>query len=182
MAGVNHEKYFKLAAEVAKGATCERARCGSVIADKTGVVIGKGYNAPPLDDEAQRTCNTRLDLSLKPKYDKTCCVHAEWNAIIDACKTNGDKLSGATLYFMRIDEAGNFTEAGEPYCTVCSRLAMQSGVSVFGLWNDGPDMIDTSEYNRRSYEYYKKPYFTQKTLAFLLKNVYIGYLVSECSI
>lgn len=156
MTHIDHEKYFTLAAEVAKRATCKRAKCGSIVVTSQGEVIGRGYNAPPLEDETQRTCEVEWDLTIKPKYDKTCCVHAEWNAVLDACKNSGDKIEGATLYFMRIDDQGNFTEAGEPYCTVCSRLALQSGVATFGLWNGGPEMIEMGEYNARSYAYYKR--------------------------
>ena len=147
---------FQQAATVALGATCEKARCGSVIVNTDGKVIGEGYNAPPLKDESQRMCSAEWDLNSKPKYDKTCCVHAEWNAILDACKNAGKAIEGSTLYFMRIDANGGFTSAGEPYCTVCSRLALQSGVAVFGLWDGRPNMIEASEYNRRSYEYYSK--------------------------
>jgi len=78
-------------------------------------------------------CDEGWNLESKPKYDKTCCVHAEWNAILDACKANPGKLEGSTLYFMRIDEEGGFTDAGEPFCTVCSRLALQAGVAYFEL-------------------------------------------------
>src|SRR5665648_21422 len=139
-----HKDYFNEAGEVATHAMCHKAKCGSIIVSLDGEVIGKGYNAPPLDDESQRTCDrTDLNKSLKLGYDKTCCVHAEWNAILDALKNNASKVEGSTLYFMRVDDDGNFTEAGAPYCTVCSRLALQSGIKIFGLWNDGPDMIDT---------------------------------------
>lgn len=152
----NHVKYFESAAKVALDATCLRAKCGSVIVAEDGEIIGQGFNAPPLEDESQRTCDVDWNLDSKPKYDKTCCVHAEWNAIIAACKNAPDKLSGATLYFMRVDNDGNFTDAGEPYCTVCSRLALQSELSKFALWNGGPDIRPTTDYNLQSYEYHKK--------------------------
>lgn len=148
--------FFEQAAEVARAATCLRAKCGSVIV-KNSVVIGSGFNAPPLGDETQRYCTADMDYSLKPKYDKTCCVHAEWNAVIDACKTNADKLAGSALYFMRIDDNGNFTDAGEPYCTTCSRFTMQAGVAEFALYNsDGADIYSLSEYNDKSYQNYIK--------------------------
>ena len=148
--------YFAAAAEAAKRAKCRRALCGTVIV-KDGQIIGSGYNGPAFDDEANRTCDNLYDLSLKPKYDKTCCTHAEWRAILDACKSNPDKITGSTLYFMRVDGAGEFTDAGDPYCTTCSRLALESGISEFGLWNqDGADMYDTAEYNQKSYEYFVK--------------------------
>jgi deoxycytidylate deaminase len=152
---MTHEDYFKEAGNVAQKATCNRAHCGAIIVSSDGRIIGKGYNAPPLGDEGQRMCDTELDQSIKKNNDKTCCVHAEWNALIDALKHHGADVEGSTLYFMRVDENGRFTEAGEPYCTVCSRLALESGVALFGLWNGGPEMIDTAPYNQKSYAYYK---------------------------
>lgn len=149
-----HEKYFKEAAIVAKNATCYRARCGSIVVSKDNMVIGRGFNAPPLNDESQRRCDIECRMDKKPKYDKTCCVHAEWNAIIDALKKYPDEISGSRLYFMRIYGDNSFTNAGEPYCTVCSRLALQSGIAEFGLWDDGPRMIDAKKYNTPSYEFY----------------------------
>lgn len=150
-----HDDFFKEAQKVAKLATCNRAHCGAVIVSQDGRIIGKGYNAPPKGDEWQRMCDVELDQSLKQNNDKTCCVHAEWNAIIDALKHHAAKIEGSTLYFMRIDDEGEFTEAGKPYCTVCSRLALESGIAVFGLWNDGPEMIETGRYNQRSYEFFQ---------------------------
>lgn len=146
--------FFEAAADAAKDATCLRAKCGSVIV-KGSVIIGTGYNAPALNDEGQRLCEAEMDATLKPKYDKTCCVHAEWKAVLDACKTNADKLAGSVLYFMRIDTEGNFTDAGEPFCTVCSRLTMESGIEEFALYNGGgADIYPLDEYNAKSYEPY----------------------------
>lgn len=148
--------YFEAAADNAKQATCNRAHCGSVIV-KNNVIIGKGSNGPALGDETARVCEADLDHSIKQKYDTTCCVHAEWRAIIDTCRQNGLEVEGSRLYFMRIDEAGRFTDAGDPYCTTCSRLTMESGVSEFALWNaDGADIYSASEYNQMSYTYYTK--------------------------
>jgi len=147
--------YFVAAAEVACRATCHRAKCGSVIVSD-GDIIGEGYNGPAFDDEANRTCDNVYDLSVKPEFDKTCCLHAEWQAILDTYKRNSDKISGSVLYFMRVDENGKFTDAGEPYCTTCSRLALASEVGWFALWNaNGADIYDTAEYNHRSFEYFK---------------------------
>lgn len=89
-------------------------------------------------------------------YVKTCCVHAEWSAVIDALKNaTGDGLDASRLYFMRANENGEFTDAGEPYCTTCSRFTMQAGVSEFVLWNDGgADVYTLPEYNQVSYEYH----------------------------
>lgn len=104
-------------------------------------------------------CENDFDLSIKPKYDKTCCIHAEWNAIINALKNHGAKIDGETLYFMRVDSDGNWTDAGKPFCTVCSRLAVQSGLKYFALWDDInkiPKIYDVIEYNKESYNYYLK--------------------------
>lgn len=150
-----HEQFFEEARKTAAHATCNRAHCGSIIVAQDGRIIGRGYNAPPLGDESQRMCDTEFDLGKKPKSDKTCCVHAEWNAIIDALKHHPDKIEGSTLYFMRVDEKGDMTEAGDPYCTVCSRLAMESGIAQFGLWNEGPQLFDAADYNLKSYAYHQ---------------------------
>lgn len=148
--------FFEAAAESANNATCLRAKCGSVVISNS-IIIGKGFNSPALDDEAQRLCEVEMDTSVKPKYDKTCCIHAEWRAVLDACKTSVDKLAGSVLYFMRIDASGNFTDAGEPFCTVCSRFTMEAGISEFALYNNqGADVYPLDEYNLKSYEAYIK--------------------------
>lgn len=148
-----HYDYFVEAQLTACGASCTKAKCGSVIVDTNGNIIGVGFNAPPLEDEVHRKCSAVFDTDVKPKYDKTCCVHAEWAAILDALKNAPEQVKGSTLYFMRIDEDEEFTNAGVPFCTVCSRLALQAGISKFGLWNDGPEMWDTADYNLASYKY-----------------------------
>jgi len=146
--------FFEAAAMVARDATCHRAKCGSVIVNGNEI-IGQGFNGPALGDEASRTCDIEYNLSIKPKYDKTCCIHAEWRAILDATKRKPDKVEGAVLYFMRVDRNGDFTDAGEPYCTTCSRLTLESGIEKFALWNnDGADVYDAAEYNHASYDYF----------------------------
>lgn len=147
--------FFNEAASAAAKATCLRAKCGSVIV-QNGAIIGEGHNGPPLGDESRRTCNSAWDYNKKPKYDLTCCVHAEWRAVIDACKHNPDSIGGSVIYFMRIGDAGDFTDAGEPYCTSCSRFTMEAGVGEFALWNnDGADIYTLPEYDQLSYAFYK---------------------------
>lgn len=156
-----HEQWFKEAGRVAKGSLCldENAKCGAVIV-ANNVIIGEGYNAPPLDDVSKRRClndRTLCDRSKKPRFDLTCCVHAEWRAIMDAQKNNPAELKGAALYFVRVDDAGNIRYSGEPFCTVCSRLALDAGIAKFGLWHkDGVMLYDTDDYNERSYAYHLK--------------------------
>lgn len=156
-ANETHDHYFEEARKVATLATCHQAHCGSVVVSIDGQIIGKGYNAPPLGDESQRMCDEQLHSDKKPNADKSCCVHAEWNAVIDALQHHGDKIEGATLYFMRVNAENERTGAGVPWCTICSRLVLQSGIAHFGLWQEGegPKMLDTSAYNIESYAFYK---------------------------
>ena len=151
---MNHEKYFIEAGKVAEQALCLRDKCGAVIVSD-GYVIGKGYNAPPGDDFTIRKCELELIHSAKPKSDRTCCVHAEWRAIVDALPSG--KIRGSTLYFTRVDEEGALKESdGIPYCTVCSRLALDVGVAYFGLWTErGAKLWETREYNEMSYAFHQ---------------------------
>ena len=140
------------AAEVAGKALCLKAKCGTVIVKK-GEIIGEGYNAPPLDKEECRMCDKEIGAG-KEKYDRTCCMHAEWRAILDALKRNPEKLSGSKLYFIRIDDKSNIKKSGKPFCTVCSRMALDTGIDRFVLWHDdGICEYPTDEYDRLSYKY-----------------------------
>lgn len=145
-------EWMHAAAKVAEQALCKRAKCGTVIV-RDGKILGSGYNAPPLNDEANRTCARELQPG-KPKYDQTCCVHAEWRAIIHALKNDPQLIVGSTLYFTRVDNTGAVIKSGQPYCTVCSRLALDVGIKTFVLWHEeGICEYPTSEYNQLSYNY-----------------------------
>ena len=145
-------RWMNKAAEVAKNALCLKAKCGTIIV-KDNKVIGKGYNAPPLDQKENQTCNKKFGHG-KPKYDQTCCMHAEWRAIIDALRRNPDKIKGSKLYFTRINNNGEIKKSGKPYCTVCSRMALDTGIDKFILWHDeGICEYPTREYNNLSYKY-----------------------------
>ncbi|MFH1129247.1 MAG: deaminase [Patescibacteria group bacterium] len=140
------------AKKVAQKALCHKAKCGAVIVNDNKI-IGQGYNAPPLDQEDNRVCGKEFG-SGKPKYDKTCCMHAEWRAIIDALKINPDRLKGSKLYFVRVDENGEIKKSGKPYCTVCSRMALDAEIAYFLLWHEeGICEYPTQEYNQLSYQY-----------------------------
>ncbi len=146
-------EYIAKAAEVAQKATCERSKCGSIIV-QSGEIIGVGYNSPPGNLESQRRCSYSKDSYHKKVTDKTCCVHAEQRAIMDALKRNPDKLKGSTLYFIRLDKEGNPSRAGEPYCTICSKMALDVGIAEFVLWHkNGVCVYNTEEYNTISYQY-----------------------------
>ncbi|MFA5125244.1 MAG: deaminase [Patescibacteria group bacterium] len=147
------EEYFSAAAEIAKQATCERSKCGTVIV-REGRIIGSGFNSPAGNLESQRRCSAfKSDLHIKVT-DKTCCVHAEQRAIMDALRRQPDRLSGAVLYFTRLNGNGEATESGRPYCTHCSKLALDTGISEFVLWHkEGISAYPTDEYNLLSYQY-----------------------------
>jgi deoxycytidylate deaminase len=150
---MSHEQYFREAGKVAEKALCLRDKCGAVIV-KDGEIIGRGYNAPPKDDITMRKCHLELVTSPKPKSDRTCCMHAEWRAILDALSTG--KIVGSVLYFVRVNDSGDLKESNSiPYCTVCSRLALDTGIAQFGLWTkDGTKMFETKEYNELSYQFH----------------------------
>jgi deoxycytidylate deaminase len=144
--------WMNKAAEVAGKALCFQAKCGAVIV-RNGEVVGEGYNAPPLDKEENRMCDKELGPG-KPNYDHTCCLHAEWRAIMDALRRNPEKIKGAKLYFTRVDQNGQIKKSGKPYCTVCSRMALDAGIDKFVLWHEeGICEYPAEEYNRLSYEY-----------------------------
>ncbi len=144
-------KWIKKTAEVAEKALCLRAKCGVVIV-KNKKIIGKGYNAPPLDDPKNKTCLNEYQLSQKFKYDRTCCIYAEWRAIIDALKNNPEKIKGSTLYFTRINE--DVKHWGKPFCTVCSRMILDVGIKEVVLPQEkGLCLYKAEEYSKASYEY-----------------------------
>lgn len=152
----DHQHWINEAVGEARKALCRRSRCGAVVVAGEQI-IGRGFNAPPGDDPTSAMCATDLRESPKPKSDRTCCVHAEWRAIIDALMHHPDSIKGATLYFSRADESGHGVFSGQPYCTVCSRLALDVGLAYFALNHEsGLTLYDCVDYNRRSYAYHQE--------------------------
>jgi deoxycytidylate deaminase len=136
--------------ETAKKATCTRSKCGSIIINGDDV-IGVGYNSQPCD--LMVSC---FKDSLAPtfKSDKTCCVHAEQRAIMQALKNHPDKIVGSTLLFVRLDDNGNPKRSGSPYCTICSKMALDAGIKYFTLWhNEGWTAYEANHYNELSFKY-----------------------------
>lgn len=155
---VAEPEYFQRAANAAMRATCESASCGTVIVSEGGRILGEGFNGPPDGDLSQSTCR-RSDWGSadKPLYDRTCCIHAEWRALNAAMKHSDRVLRGATLYFMRISSNGSWTFAGDPYCTVCSRLILEAGIARVALWGvEGSVIYTAQEFNEASYNYYAR--------------------------
>lgn len=146
-------EYIASAAQIAANATCERSRCGSVIVsyDQT---IGSGFNSPPRDLEGQRRCSCSKDSYDWKVTDRTCCIHAEQRAIIDALRHQPEKLEGSRLYFVRLDNEGKPSRSGKPYCTICSKMVLDVGITEFVLWHDeGVCVYDTKEYNALSFQF-----------------------------
>lgn len=86
--------------------------------------------------------------------DKTCCVHAEQRAIMDALRNNSNEIAGSSLYFVRLNKNGTFSRAGKPYCTICSKMALDVGIEEFILWHkQGICVYNTEEYNKLSFLY-----------------------------
>ena len=134
----------------AQQSTCHRSRCGSIII-KDDNIIGIGSNSMPCNETGDCFKDT---LPKNFKSDKTCCVHAEERAIIDALKNHGDKIIGSTLYFLRIDDKGNPKFSGDPYCSICSKLALDVGISEFCLYREyGWYRYPTKEYNELTFKY-----------------------------
>ena len=146
-------KFMNKCVELAKKSMCDRRHCGSCIV-KDNEIIGEGFNSPPKDLENQRRCQIKkseYDLKLT---DKTCCIHAEQRAIINALKTNPSKIEGSRLYFMKINKENKSTKSGKPYCTICSKMALDVGIREFVLWHEeGIYVYNTEEYNNLSYKY-----------------------------
>ena len=146
--------FFQHAIRAALRATCRDAKCGTIIV-KNNEMIGTGFNSPPGNLESLRRCSFQKKDYHFRVTDKTCCIHAEQRAILDAFKKNPEKLNGSRLYFVRVDENGKILKAdGKPYCTICSKLALDSGIDEFVLWNDvGISVYNTKEYNTLSFQY-----------------------------
>ena len=141
--------YISEAANLALHSNCLRSRCGSVIvSDK--IIIGSGWNSPP-QHRVLKYC-FKDDLPKDFKSDRTCCVHAEQRAIMDALRKNPDRIVGSRLYFIRLDDKGNKLFAGDPYCTICSKMALDVGIKEFVLFHEkGICVYDTFEYNEISF-------------------------------
>jgi deoxycytidylate deaminase len=152
---MNEGDILKRVTEEAKKALCQKARCGSLLVSKDGVIIGKGYNAPPQDNPHYARCSCDKSSYHIKVVDKTCCMHAEQRALLDALKNNSSLLAGSTLYYIRLDCEGNPQTSGKPHCTVCSKLALDLGVEFFALYHslEKPTLYKTDEYNTLSFSY-----------------------------
>lgn len=145
--------HIAYALDQARAATCLRDKCGSAIVSGSQL-IGAGRNGPPGGLASQQRCLRRHELALGFKSDTTCCTHAEQRAIMEALRHHPGKVKGARLYFVRLDAAGRPRVAGRPYCTHCSKLALDAGLGEFVLWQaEGITVYGTIEYNDLSFQW-----------------------------
>jgi deoxycytidylate deaminase len=154
LSGIDKKKaseYMLIAAEEAKKSPCFRSLCGCIIVNKNKI-IGKGYNGPPLGKPLEKCIKN--DLPLNFPSDKNCCMHAEERAIIEAFKHNAPLVQDAKLYFTRVDNQGKIQFSGKPFCTICSKMALDAGIKEFLLWHeDGITSYETDEYNTLSFQF-----------------------------
>jgi len=147
------EKYFRKAQEEAEKSGCKKRFCGAVII-KGGEIIGRGFNSPPKNLESQRRCGQDKSKLDEKVTDKTCCIHAEERAIFDALK-RGKDLEGGVIYFTSVDQIGNRLYSGEPFCTICSKRALDVGIKGWVLEHEsGTIFYSAEEYNELSYNHH----------------------------
>ncbi|MBU0457254.1 MAG: hypothetical protein ABH824_02430 [Nanoarchaeota archaeon] len=143
--------YIHEAAKIAEYSSCLRSKCGSVIVNGNKI-IGKGFNSPPLNKTIDHCFKDNLPEDFKS--DKTCCVHAEQRAVMDALRNNPEEIADSRIYFIRLDQYGSVKKSGQPYCTICSKLVLDVGIAEFALWHDdGIYVYNTEEYNRLSFQF-----------------------------
>lgn len=149
-----HRQFITAAIAEAKRATCDRRKCGSVLV-KDGEIIGRGNNTPPGNLKSQRRFRVEKETYHTKVTDKTCCVHAEQRAIMLALQNHGVRVKGSTLYFVAVDPAGAVLFSDEPYCTICSKLALDVGLRYFVLQHRPQQLMayETEYYNQLSYKY-----------------------------
>lgn len=156
--------WFRRACDAAQCSLCLRTHCGAVLVGPAlfeaqagtrtlfeGKLLGIGANGPPRGDPAYRRCGETTPSKAHPKAGRTCCVHAEVRALFSAPR---ERIAGATLYFARVDAEGCLLPSGRPWCTECSKLALDLGVSRWVLWHaDGPAEYDADHYDWLSNRY-----------------------------
>lgn len=112
------EYFMGITREVAKRATCDRGKCGSIIV-KNKRLLSTGYVGSPVGaphcDEAGHLMNEVYDKEGNKSQHCIRTTHAEQNAIVQAAR-HGISIDGATLYTKM-----------EP-CHVCAKMIVNSGI------------------------------------------------------
>lgn len=156
--------WFRAACNAAQDSLCLKSKCGAVLVAPTlffekagdkalfeGRLLSAGSNGPPRNDVAFRRCGETTPSKDHPKAGRTCCVHAEVRALLAIPR---GRILGSTFYFARVDEKGVLLPSGRPWCTECSKLALDLGVKTWVLWHaDGPAEYDAAHYDWLSNRY-----------------------------
>jgi len=150
----NARYYMDKAINVAGYATCLKRKCGAVIVSEE-IIIGEGFNSPAQNSELNRVCMEDKKSLDNKVTDKTCCAHAEIRALEDALdKYNKLKLKRAVLFFASVDENGEKIFSGKPYCTICSKSALDKGLKGWVLEHEeGLYFYGAKEYHDLSRNY-----------------------------
>lgn len=144
------EDFFHEALKECEKSFCLSSQSGCVIVNNN-LIIGRGTNSPPGHVKIEKCLKD--DLPENFRSDKTCCIHAEQRAILDALQMGPKIVAGSTLYYIR-KKFGEKVFAGKPFCTICSKLALDVGVSEFVLWHENAiTAYDAREYNELSFAY-----------------------------
>ena len=145
------KRWMEEALRIADGSCCLSSQSGAVVVNN-GLLIGKGFNSPPGNEKIEKCLKDELSGNFRS--DRTCCVHAEERAVMDAIELKRTFLKGATLYYIR-KKNGEKVFAGKPYCTICSKLALDVGIAHFVLWHEnGITEYSMEEFNRLSFEFH----------------------------
>ena len=142
--------------EQAQQSKCLRAKCGSVVVDRNGAITGRGHNGPPAQCAMPECLKDLWPAGFRS--DRTCCVHAEQRAIADTLASHGPIEAGSTIFFLRTGPDGSPESAGVPYCTICSKMALDVGIEEFVLLHlEGPTAYGAAEYNELSFAHAGPP-------------------------
>ena len=155
------QPYFAECVKVAVKSGCFRSKCGAIVVDDFDTIIGRGFNSPPKGIILTECFKDSIPRDFKSNRD--CCMHAEQRALIDAVYTGQlTDLRGCRLYFLRLDLANQVIPSGRPYCTICSKMALDLGIDKWvlfhkaGTWGNAEDaafIYDAQEYNDFSFQY-----------------------------
>ncbi|MDB5478510.1 MAG: hypothetical protein JWM96_1005 [Alphaproteobacteria bacterium] len=147
------QAWLEQAAIIARKSHCCRRRCGSILVDRTGNILAAAENKlPGKPGQAEIHCNP-YQLHEDFKSDKGCCIHSEERLVMQAL-AEGKDFAGSTLVFTSVDEAGQRLQSGRPYCTICSKIALEAGVNWWILEHEeGIIRYEAAAYNTISFSY-----------------------------
>lgn len=132
------EYYLGVALAVSKRSTCLKRHYGCVIV-KNNEIIATGYNGSPRGEENccdRGTCK-RVNAQRYSGYEKCDSVHAEQNAMLEACRKD---MMGATIYLAceeaKLNQFSAFEreitwheDEGPIPCPICARMIKNAGIT-----------------------------------------------------